>query len=61
MIPSDCSGRHQQPYVRGAGLVDKSKLEEGTVELECVHGDLVSYLTAQITLKIINLEGLHIS
>lgn len=35
-----------------ADLVDKSKLEEGTAEFECVHGDLISYLTTQITLKI---------
>ena len=35
-----------------ADLVDKSKLEEGTAELECVHGDLISYPTAQITMKI---------
>ena len=35
-----------------ANLVDKRKLEEGTAEFECVHGDLISYPTAQFTLKI---------
>ena len=34
-----------------ADLEDKSKLEAGTAELECVHSDLASYQTAQITLK----------
>ena len=35
-----------------ADLVDKSKLKEGTAELKCVHGDSISYPTAQITLEI---------
>ena len=35
--------------VMRADLVDKSKLKEGTAELECTYGDLFSYPTAQIT------------
>ena len=34
-----------------ADLEDKSKLEEGTAELKCVHSDLISHPTAQITLS----------
>lgn len=35
-----------------ANLVDKSRLKETTAELECAHGDSISYPTAQVTLKI---------
>ena len=35
-----------------ANFVDNSKWKEQTAELECVHGDSISYPTAQVTLKI---------
>ena len=35
-----------------ADLVDTNKLSERTAKLECVHGDAMSYRTAQVTLEI---------
>jgi hypothetical protein len=35
-----------------ADLVDESKRTEGTAQLECVHGDSISYPTARVALEI---------